>query len=124
MGIYGEDNVTTGASNDIQQVQQVAQAMVKEWGMSDTIGTMAIPSSGGMLASMQAGGNMWGSEINDAAGKEVVSAEEFQMLLVKYNAKCVPFEELSKDMNEEELPFQMLPGMVSDERSESAVAWN
>merc|ERR1712025_1230779 len=157
--IYGEDNVTTGASNDIQQVQQVAQSMVKEWGMSDTIGTMAIPSSGGSpFMQMQAGGNMWGSEINDAAGKEVdrlvnnsyllakkilndnremleelkemlmetevVSAEEFQMLLVKYNAKCVPFEELSKNLNEEKLPFQMLPGMVSDERSESFVAWN
>jgi len=159
--IYGEDNVTTGASNDIQQVKQVAESMVKQWGMSDTIGPVAVAdprAAGNPFMSMQEGGNMWGSVINDAAGREVdrlvnnsyllakkilndnremleelkemlmetevVSAEEFQMLLVKYNAKCVPFEELSKDLNEEKLPFQMLPGMVDDERTESFVAWN
>jgi len=32
--IYGEDYVTTGASNDIQQVASIAKRMVKQWGMS------------------------------------------------------------------------------------------
>ena len=31
---YGEDMVTTGASNDFQQVANIAKRMVKEWGIS------------------------------------------------------------------------------------------
>jgi len=40
--IYGEDMVTTGASNDIQQVANIAKRMVKEWGMSDKIGRVTL----------------------------------------------------------------------------------
>merc|ERR1712230_105096 len=40
--IYGEDMVTTGASNDIQQVANIAKRMVKEWGMSDKVGRVAL----------------------------------------------------------------------------------
>merc|ERR1711992_394436 len=40
--IYGEDRVTTGASNDIQQVANIAKRMVKEWGMSDSVGCVAV----------------------------------------------------------------------------------
>ena len=38
--IYGPDNVTTGASNDIQQATSMARAMVTEWGMSDKLGRL------------------------------------------------------------------------------------
>jgi len=38
--IYGPDNVTTGASNDIQQATNMARAMVTEWGMSDQLGRL------------------------------------------------------------------------------------
>src|SRR3546814_9050183 len=31
--IYGEENVSTGASNDIQQATNLARRMVTEWGM-------------------------------------------------------------------------------------------
>merc|ERR1712159_274747 len=40
--VYGEDRVTTGASNDIQQVANIAKRMVKEWGMSDKVGRVAL----------------------------------------------------------------------------------
>ena len=36
--IFGKDYVTNGASGDIQQVSQMARAMVMEWGLSDEIG--------------------------------------------------------------------------------------
>jgi len=36
--INGKDNVTSGASNDFQQCTQVAEAMVKQLGMSDVVG--------------------------------------------------------------------------------------
>jgi cell division protease FtsH len=36
--IYGEDELNTGAANDIQQATQMARAMVTEYGMSDKLG--------------------------------------------------------------------------------------
>ena len=45
--IFGEENVTTGASNDMMQVTRVASAMVKQYGFSSAIGQIAIESGGG-----------------------------------------------------------------------------
>lgn len=38
-------DISTGASNDIQRATQLARKMVTEWGMSDSIGTMYLGSS-------------------------------------------------------------------------------
>ena len=38
--IFGRDNVTTGASNDIQQATNLARRMVTEWGMSEKLGRL------------------------------------------------------------------------------------
>ncbi len=38
--IYGGDNVTTGAANDIQQATGLARSMVTEWGMSEKLGRL------------------------------------------------------------------------------------
>lgn len=40
--IFGEDEVTTGASNDLQQVARVAKQMVTRFGMSDRLGPVAL----------------------------------------------------------------------------------
>ena len=45
--IFGEDGVTTGASNDLQQVANIAKRMVTQWGMSDKIGQLVIGDGGG-----------------------------------------------------------------------------
>jgi cell division protease FtsH len=48
--VYGEDEVTTGASNDLQQVARVARQMVTRFGMSDRLGPVALGrSQGGMF---------------------------------------------------------------------------
>ena len=48
--IYGADEVTTGASNDLQQVARVARQMITRFGMSDRIGPVALGrSQGGMF---------------------------------------------------------------------------
>jgi cell division protease FtsH len=39
--IYGKDNVTTGASNDIERASQIARNMVTKWGLSDSMGPLA-----------------------------------------------------------------------------------
>ncbi len=38
--IFGKENITSGASNDILQATQRARAMVVEWGMSDKLGPL------------------------------------------------------------------------------------
>jgi cell division protease FtsH len=36
--IFGEKNITSGASSDIKMVSKIARSMVYEWGMSDKVG--------------------------------------------------------------------------------------
>lgn len=148
--IYGEDMVTTGASNDIQQVANIAKRMVKEWGMSDKVGRVAVsePSGGGpfMGMRMMRQPTTWGSRIMGTVEEEVerlvnnsyliakkiltenrdlleklketlmeqevVSAEEFQMLLIEYQARCIDYAIIGEERNRDKLPFQNLPANV------------
>eukprot|EP00579_Thalassiosira_antarctica_P023418 CAMPEP_0201986764 /NCGR_PEP_ID=MMETSP0904-20121228/91442_1 /ASSEMBLY_ACC=CAM_ASM_000553 /TAXON_ID=420261 /ORGANISM="Thalassiosira antarctica, Strain CCMP982" /LENGTH=714 /DNA_ID=CAMNT_0048540839 /DNA_START=124 /DNA_END=2269 /DNA_ORIENTATION=- len=138
---------STGASNDIQQVASIAKRMVKEWGMSKKVGMIALtePSGGGpfMGRSMGQRQTVWGGKVSSTADaeierlvnnsyltaknilsknmdllehvaqtlvdQEVVSAEEFQMMLVEFNAKVVPFEIVGTERNRDKLPFQEMP---------------
>lgn len=43
--IYGSDNITTGAQNDIERATETARKMVTTWGMSEKMGTMAYGKS-------------------------------------------------------------------------------
>ena len=45
--IFGEEEVTTGASNDLQQVARVARQMVTRFGMSDRLGPVALGRQSG-----------------------------------------------------------------------------
>ncbi len=40
--VFGDEEVTTGASNDLQQVARVARQMVTRFGMSDVLGPVAL----------------------------------------------------------------------------------
>ncbi|WP_302616636.1 ATP-dependent zinc metalloprotease FtsH, partial [uncultured Desulfovibrio sp.] len=40
------DDITTGASNDIERVTRTARKMVCEWGMSEAVGTLSIGETG------------------------------------------------------------------------------
>mmetsp|Transcript_18154 Transcript_18154/g.41832 ORF Transcript_18154/g.41832 Transcript_18154/m.41832 type:complete len:678 (+) Transcript_18154:181-2214(+) len=148
--IYGEDRVTTGASNDIQQVANIAKRMVQEWGMSEKVGSVCLDESGGspqfMGMSMLQGRTTWGDKImldveeeierlvnnsymiakeillenkelfehltQTLMETEVVSAEEFQMMLVNFNAKTIDYKLIGADRNREALPFKALPDIV------------
>jgi cell division protease FtsH len=46
---FGEDEVTTGASNDLQQVARVARQMVTRFGMSDRLGPVALGRAQGNM---------------------------------------------------------------------------
>jgi len=145
--IYGEDMVTTGASNDIQQVANIAKRMVKEWGMSDKVGRVALsePSGRGPFMGMQMlrRPTTWGNKIMGTVEEEVerlvnnsyiiakkilnenrdllehltkvlmeqevVSAEEFQMMLVEFKARTIDYAIIGEEKNREKLPFQAMP---------------
>lgn len=148
--IFGEDNVTTGASNDIEQVASIAKRMVKQWGMSEKVGCVALeqPQQGGpfMGRAMGTPRTQWGSKImvnvdaeverlvnnsymtaksilmenrelldhlaKTLVEQEVVSAEEFQMMLVNFKAKTIEFGVIGEERNRDKLPFQSMPSTV------------
>ena len=41
--------------------------------------------------------------------QEVVSAEEFQMMIVEFNAQTADFKVIGEEKNREQLPFQDMP---------------
>ena len=148
--VYGEDMVTTGASNDIMQVAIIAKRMVKEFGMSNLVGPVALssPQEGGPFMGRQLGmmrrhRNPWGSRLmglvdleverlvnnayvtakfvltenmellhhlaNTLAENEVVTAEEFQLMLLSFDAKVCEYKLMGEDINRELLPFKTFP---------------
>jgi len=44
--------------------------------------------------------------------QEVVSAEEFQMMLVEFKARTIDYKVLGQEKNREKLPFQKIPYSV------------
>jgi cell division protease FtsH len=59
--VFGEEEVTTGASSDLQQVANIARQMVMRFGMSDKLGPVALG---------RASGNMF-------LGREIASERDF-----------------------------------------------
>lgn len=51
--VYGADNVTSGASSDIQQATRIAKNMVTKWGMSDKVGLFFIDEKDKQSAKFQ-----------------------------------------------------------------------
>lgn len=67
--IFGD--ITTGPSNDLQVATNMARAMVTRWGMSDTIGPVALESDGGRT---MFGRGMNGEEYSEKVG-DLIDAE-------------------------------------------------
>ena len=147
--VFGQDFTTTGASNDFEQVANIAKRMVKEWGMSKDVGAIALSSGqsgGGPQFGMGQQGPRWGSKImgkTDAeverlvnnsyikakriieenrdlldhlaktlVEQEVVSSEEYQMMLVEFGSKVADFDVIGEDTNRDQLPFQEMPATL------------
>ena len=70
--INGKNKVTTGASNDFQQVTNTARMMVEQMGMSDLVGPRNISSQSmsPMQAMMQGGGGS-SEELQNKADQEI-----------------------------------------------------
>jgi cell division protease FtsH len=150
--VFGEDLVTTGASNDLHRVADIAKQMVKEFGMSNLVGRVALtsPVDGGPFMGRQLGlrqqRNPWGSRLmglvdseverlvnnayvraklvlneniellhhlaNALAENEVVTAEEFHMMVLLFDAKVCEYKLMGDDQNRDYLPFKSFPTNV------------
>lgn len=127
--------VTTGASNDFQQVANLAFQMVTQWGMSEEIGPFVVNM--GMQGQE---GEQWGPTMNVRVNMEVerlvnqayfrakkiltdnrplleglaqklrdqdtVTAEELSLMMLEYNVQTAPYETFDGPADKSLLPFQ------------------
>lgn len=82
--IYGDEQVTTGASNDLQRVTQVARQMVTRFGMSKEVGQLSLETGGGgnpfLGRQMANPGPQLGSQV-----KTTIDDEVNALVAVAYN---------------------------------------
>ncbi|MBR9862275.1 MAG: ATP-dependent metallopeptidase FtsH/Yme1/Tma family protein [Rhodobacteraceae bacterium] len=69
--IFGEENVTSGASSDIQQVTRIARAMVTQFGMSDKLGNIDYANRQDTYLGPQGGGVNAGPDTQEIIDAEV-----------------------------------------------------
>jgi len=104
--VYGEDEVTTGASNDLQQVARVARQMVTRFGMSDRLGPVALGrSQGGMFLGRDIAAERDFSEDTAASIDEEVSqlvAEAYKRATAVLNGNRSVLDELAEMLVERE----------------------
>ncbi|MCP9816697.1 ATP-dependent zinc metalloprotease FtsH3 [Synechococcus sp. GreenBA-s] len=104
--VYGEDEVTTGASNDLQQVARVARQMVTRFGMSDRLGPVALGrSQGGMFLGRDIAAERDFSEDTAAAIDEEVSqlvAEAYRRATAVLSGNRPVLDELAELLVEKE----------------------
>ena len=80
--IFGEDEVTTGASNDLQQVRSIARRMVAQWGFGSN-------GLGGAPVAWEApeGNGMLGPKAASASTEAAIDAEVQRLVEAAY-ARC------------------------------------
>ncbi|KAG8468646.1 hypothetical protein KFE25_013729 [Diacronema lutheri] len=98
--VFGDDEITTGASNDLQQVRNVARRMVAQWGFAkDVTGAVAWETADGQT------GGMMGPKTASAKTNALLDAE-VQKIVQKAYAHCK--ETLTKNRNALDLLAEML----------------
>mmetsp|Transcript_34137 Transcript_34137/g.45129 ORF Transcript_34137/g.45129 Transcript_34137/m.45129 type:complete len:718 (+) Transcript_34137:193-2346(+) len=108
--VYGADFVTTGASNDLQQVANIAKRMITEWGMSEKLGPLAITSSG------SGDGDGWGPEVLQIVDQEVERVVNNAYALAKdlvYKNKDLLYELADRLCEQETVSAQEFAMMIA-----------
>ncbi len=104
--VYGADEVTTGASNDLQQVARVARQMVTRFGMSDKLGPVALGrAQGGMFLGRDIAADRDFSEDTAAAIDDEVSqlvADAYRRATEVLTANRAVLDELADILVEKE----------------------
>ncbi|MEM6355497.1 MAG: ATP-dependent zinc metalloprotease FtsH [Pseudomonadota bacterium] len=101
---FGEENVTSGASSDIQQVSRIARAMVTQFGMSEKLGNVDYADQRESFLGAYGGGQAVSSDTQHMIEEEVkrLIDEGYQTakrILTEYNDE---FENLAQGLLEYE----------------------
>jgi cell division protease FtsH len=80
--VYGNEEVTTGASNDLQQVARVARQMITRFGMSGRLGPVAL---GRQQGNMFLGRDITAERDFSEETASIIDAEVSQLVEQAYN---------------------------------------
>ena len=113
--VYGADNVTSGASSDIQNATRLAYAMVTQAGMSDKLGNIDLATDYGKLSSETK------SRIEAEVRRMVEEGRERATQLLMQNREgldrlaqaLVEYETLGKEEMEKVVRGEKLPARIS-----------
>merc|ERR1711871_1044901 len=91
--VYGAEEITTGASNDLQQVRNIARRMVTQWGYSkNKLGAVAWETE-------QGNGGVGPQAASQAREKEI--DEEVKLLVAKAYADCKATLQANRELLDE-----------------------
>jgi len=112
--IYGKDEITTGASNDLQQVRNIARRMVSQWGFAnEAMGNAPVAwesMDGSNFMSPKTASESTEREIDEQVKQLVKTAYDTTMKALTENRAFL--DELAKRLVEEEtMDFQQLVEM-------------
>lgn len=96
---FGERNITTGAYSDMEVVQQLARAMVVNYGFSDKLGTVSWANKGNTFASEYS--NTTVSTIDEEVIKLSKAAYERAKYIINNNKKL--FDTITQQLYEKEV---------------------
>jgi len=122
--IYGKDEITTGASNDLQQVRNIARRMVAQWGFAnDKMGDAPVAwetPDGNSALRAKTSSEATEQEIDDQVKALVKGAYDTTMKALAENRAFL--DELAETLVEEEtLDFTQLEKLRDEYGAKSAV---
>ncbi|MDR0942547.1 MAG: ATP-dependent zinc metalloprotease FtsH [Holosporales bacterium] len=87
--IFGEENITTGASQDIKQATKTAKNMIIKWGMSDDLGLRSFYDSDGYYLEASDQISQTTSETMDKEIKKIIDAayNDVKKMMTKHRDK-------------------------------------
>jgi len=121
--VFGEEEVTTGASNDLQQVRNIARRMVAQWGYAkDKIGAVAWESPEGNGGFGPQAASPETEKVIDAEVKEIV-AQAYKVCKDTLVANRELLEELTEMLiDKETIDFNEMQELVGKYHPEIADA--
>lgn len=87
------DDITTGASNDIQVASQIARKMVTEWGMSEGVGLVQLGSASEIFV-----GRDYQTKVNYSEKQAAIIDEEVAKIIKKCQAQANEILSKNKDI--------------------------
>lgn len=102
---YGKENITTGASNDLERASEIARKMVTEYGMTDALGHMVVETRKNVFLGRDLGDSkVYGddtAQVIDATVRKILdNAYEVTYKIITGNKKLM--EKMCEDLLQKE----------------------